>query len=79
MPVGGPRRGKLPQTKVNISLPNTLIERIEDVLRRDGTWGTSVADFIRQAAAEKIRELDGRERPALTETERKIVRGSKPP
>jgi hypothetical protein len=56
--VAGKRRGKLSQTKITVSIPDLLIEKIEQILRVDGSWGTSVADFLRQAAAEKVRQLD---------------------
>jgi Arc/MetJ-type ribon-helix-helix transcriptional regulator len=59
--VGGKRRGKLPQTKVQVSLPDVLIERIEEHMKKRGS-ATSVADFVRQSASEKIDRLEREER-----------------
>jgi len=61
VPGGG--RGRLPQSKVHISLPLILIERIEELIRQDGS-ATSVPDFIRQAAVKEVeRRLAGRQVP----------------
>jgi Arc/MetJ-type ribon-helix-helix transcriptional regulator len=52
--VPGLRTGRVPQTKVSVSLPNALLARIEEKIRRDGS-ATSVADYLRQAA---VRDLE---------------------
>jgi Arc/MetJ-type ribon-helix-helix transcriptional regulator len=52
--VSGPRRGRLPQIKIQVSVPRVLVDRIEEKLRRDGS-ATSVADFLRQAAVDVLK------------------------
>jgi hypothetical protein len=59
VPGGG--RGRVPQVKLNISIATVLVDRIEQQLKKRGT-AVSVADFVRQAAAEKIDRLERDER-----------------
>lgn len=59
MPGGG--RGRVPQTKVTISLPSVLVERVEQHIKKRGD-ATSVADFLRQSAAREIDRLEDAER-----------------
>ena len=77
--MGGRRRGKLPQTKVAVSMPDVLILRIEEILKRRGSW-TTVADFMRQAAAETADSIESEDRGAAssdTEIEEKVVRSAR--
>lgn len=53
---GGPARGRVPQETVRVSLPKVVIERIEGLIRTDGS-ANSVPDFVRQAA---VKELERR-------------------
>jgi Arc/MetJ-type ribon-helix-helix transcriptional regulator len=46
---------------VHVQLPTVLVERIEEHLKKRGT-ATSVADFIRQSATDKIERIDREER-----------------
>jgi hypothetical protein len=59
VPGGG--RGRVPQVKLNISIATVLVERIEQHLRKRGS-AVSIADFIRQAASDKIDRLEREER-----------------
>lgn len=72
MPGGG--RGRVPQLKLNISIPRVLVERIEEKIRRDGT-ATSVADYLRQAAVRDL-EREGY-RVDLDEGARRVLKETK--
>ncbi len=52
----GSGRGRVPQTKVNVQLPTVVVERIEELIKYDGS-ANSVPDFVRQAA---VKELERR-------------------
>jgi hypothetical protein len=47
-------RGQVDQIKLTLMIPDILVRRIEARIKKDGS-ATSVADFMRQAAA---RDLD---------------------
>jgi Arc/MetJ-type ribon-helix-helix transcriptional regulator len=51
--VPGAGRGRVPQVKLNISLPKVLADRIEELIHRDGS-ANSVPDFVRQAAVKEV-------------------------
>jgi hypothetical protein len=58
---GGRAKGRVPQTSIGVNLPDALIARIAQHIKDRGT-ATSVADFCRQAATEKIDRLEREER-----------------
>jgi hypothetical protein len=51
----------VPQTVVAVSLPDVLIDRIEQHIKKRGT-ATSTADFMRQATTKEIDHLEREER-----------------
>ncbi len=58
-------------------MPDVLVLRIEEILKRRGSW-TTVADFMRQAAAEKADSIELEDRVSRdSELEEKVVRSAK--
>lgn len=54
----GAGRGRVPQVKVNVQLPVIVVERIEDLIKSDGS-ANSVPDFVRQAAVKELERRRG--------------------
>ena len=56
--VPGSGRGRVAQVKVHVQIPQVVVERIEELIRSDGS-ANSVPDFVRQAAVKELERRRG--------------------